>query len=91
MFLISYMINTWELIGKIKSSKWRLKVLKILKENMKTPSELSKGADISSSHISEVIKDLEEMKLIECKNPTLRKGKIYSITKLGKNILGKSD
>lgn len=81
------MVNKWELIGKIKSSEWRFKVLKILRENMKTPSELSKEASISSSHISEVIKDLGEMKLIECKNPILRKGKIYSITKLGKDIL----
>jgi len=79
--------DKWELIGKIKSSEWRSKVLKILKENMKTPSELSEEANISSSHISEVIKDLEKMKLIECKNPNLRKGKIYAITKLGKEIL----
>lgn len=77
----------WELIGRVKSSEWRFKVLKILNSNMKIPSELSKEADISSSHISEVIKDLKEMKLIECKNPSLRKGKIYSITKLGKEIL----
>ncbi len=81
------MINKWELIGKIKSSEWRFKVLKILKENMKTPIELSKEANISSSHISEVIKDLGEMKLIECKNPNLRKGKIFSMTNLGKEIL----
>ena len=82
------MSNKWELIGKIKSSEWRFKVLKILKENMKTPSELSKEADISSSHISEVIKNLKEMRLIECKTPNLRKGKIYCITKLGKDIFG---
>jgi predicted transcriptional regulator len=79
--------DKWELIGKIKSSELRLRVLRILENSMKMPSELSKEADISSSHISEVIGDLEEMKLIECKNPSLRKGKIYSITRLGKNIL----
>ncbi len=79
--------DKWELIGKLKSSEWRLKVLKILEKEMKQPSELSKEANISSSHISEVIKNLEELKLIECKNPNLRKGKIYSITKLGKDIL----
>jgi len=81
------MVNKWELIGKIKSSNWRLRVLIILNENMKTPIELSKKANISSSHISEVIKDLMKMKLIECKNPNLRKGKIYAITKIGKEIL----
>lgn len=79
--------DKWELIGRIKSSEWRLKVLKILNAGMKLPSELSKEANISSSHISEVLGDLDEMKLIECKNPTLRKGKIYAITKLGKDIL----
>lgn len=79
--------DKWELIGKIKSSEWRLKVLKSLGNNMKLPSELSKETNISSSHISEVIKELTKMKLIECKNPKLRKGKIYSITKLGKEIL----
>ena len=65
--------DKWELIGKVKSSEWRLKVMKILKENIKLPSELSNEADISSSHISEVLKDLEKMRLIECKNPNLRK------------------
>ena len=79
--------DKWELIGKIKSSEWRLKVLKVLNENVKMPSELSKETNISTSHISEVIGELEKMKLIECKNPNLRKGKIYSITKLGKEIL----
>jgi len=83
------MENKWELIGKIKSSEWRLKVLKILQGNPKMPMELSKDANISSSHISEVIKDLKKLKLIECMNPSLRKGKIYSITKLGKEILKK--
>jgi ArsR family transcriptional regulator, cadmium/lead-responsive transcriptional repressor len=79
--------DKWELIGKLKSSEWRLRVLKILEKEMKQPSELSKEANISSSHISEVIRNLEELKLIECKNPNLRKGKIYSITNLGKEIL----
>ena len=79
--------DKWELIGKIKSSELRLKVLRILDTGVKTPSELSKESSISSSHISDVIRELEEMKLIECKNPNLRKGKIYAITNLGKDIL----
>lgn len=81
------MNDKWELIGKIKSSDWRFKVLRILRENMKMPSEVSREANISSSHISEVIGELEKMNLIECKNPSLRKGRIYAITKLGKDIL----
>ncbi len=79
--------DKWELIGKIKSSDWRLKVLKILNIGVKMPSEISKESKISYSHISETLTDLENLGLIECKNPNLRKGKIYSITKLGKTIL----
>ena len=79
--------DKWELIGKVKSSELRLRVIKILNKGMKMPSELSKEANISSSHISEVLGGLEDLKLIECKNPNLRKGKIYSITKIGKDIL----
>lgn len=82
------MVDKWELIGKLKSSEWRLRVLQILSKGVKTPKELSKEADISSSHISEVIGELAEMKLIELKTPNLRKGKIYSITKKGKDVLG---
>lgn len=81
------MVNKWELIGRIKSSDWRLKILKKLNKGVKTPTELSKEADISTSHVSEMITELVTMKLIECKTPNLRKGKIYSITKLGKEIL----
>ncbi len=81
------MVNKWSLIGKIKSSDWRRRVLNSLFYNAKTPNELVKEVDISSSHISEVLKDLEELRLIECKTPDLRKGKIYSLTKIGKEIL----
>ncbi len=81
------MVNKWSLIGKIKSSKWRFKVLNILVDGVKTPGELSKETDISSSHISEVIKELHELKLIELKTPDLRKGKLYSLSNLGKEVL----
>jgi len=81
------MVDKWEIIGRLKSSSWRFKVLKLLGGGIKTPTELSKETNISSSHISEVIGDLEEMKIIECKNPNLRKGKIYSINEFGREIL----
>lgn len=81
------MANKWELIGKVKSSDWRFRVLLALKESVKTPSELSKEVKISYSHISDLLNELGEMKLIACKTPNLRKGKIYAITKLGKDVL----
>jgi len=43
------------------SSNWRFRVLKILNNKIKTPIKLSKESNISSSHISEVIKDLNKI------------------------------
>ncbi len=77
----------WGLVARIKASTWKLKVLQALLQKNKTPNELVKETGISSSHISEVLKDLEELKLIKCLTPELRKGKIYSITELGKSTL----
>lgn len=80
------MDNKWELLGKVKASTLKYKVLKILHQTNKTPNELVKEANISSSHISEVLKDLQKLKLIKCLTPNLRKGKIYSLTELGNKI-----
>ena len=80
--------NKWEIIGKLKSSSWRVRVLRALK-NAKTPKELAKETNISSSHISEVLREFQEMKLIKCLNPGLRKGKLYVITENGKKMLNK--
>lgn len=77
----------WHLIGTIKSSNYREKVLRELTENTQTPKWLAKKTNIKFSHISTVLTELQKLKLIKCLTPELRKGRIYSITKLGKEIL----
>ena len=69
------------------SSSWRSKVLLKLKEGVKTPSELSRESNLSYSHVSDILSDLMSMKIVVCKTPNLRKGKIYAITKLGEEVL----
>lgn len=81
------MVNSWELVGKLKASSYRLRILKILLKEPKTPRELEKESNIKISHVSKVLKELSEMKLIECKTPKLRQGKIYAILPLGRKML----
>jgi len=81
------MVNKWELAGKINSSDYRKRVLLSLKEGNKTPTQLSKSLDIKMSHISRALKELENMNLIKCLTPELRKSKMYEITKLGRNCI----
>jgi len=80
----------WEDIGFIASSEYRKKVLKVL-ENHKMPSSLSRELNINKTHISRTLKELSNRKMIECKTPNIRKGKIYVITDYGKNVLKKEE
>jgi len=81
------MVNKWELKGKISASSYRKSVLLNLNEGIFTPRELEKSLNIKMSHISRTLAELQEYKLIECLTPTLRKGKQYRITKLGREVL----
>lgn len=75
------------LVGKVLASGYRSKVLHALSESPKTPTYLEKQTGIKFSHISDVLKELIKLKLVICATPKLRKGKIYSITNLGKRVV----
>ncbi len=81
------MVNKWYLVGKVNASTYRIKVLKELNNNNKTPSELENILKIKISHISRALTELTEIGLVKCLTPELRKNKIYSITKKGKEVL----
>lgn len=81
------MVNKWDLIGKVHRSTYRTKVLKELHKGVKTPSELSEETDIKISHISRALRRLKGWDLVECLNPDLKKGKMYSITELGREVI----
>ena len=81
------MVNKWELKGKVDASSYRKRVLSKLNEDVFAPKELEKNLDIKMSHISRTLAELENMKLIKCITPELRKGKQFRITKLGKEVL----
>jgi len=81
------MVNKWELAGKVRSSSYRLRILSKLLDSNKTPTQLSKELNIKMSHISRALTELVKMGLIESLTPELRKGKMYTISKLGKEIL----
>jgi len=83
------MVNKWELAGKVNSSSYRSKILSKLIETHKTPTRLSKELDIKISHVSRTLTELVKLGLVESLTPELRKGKMYRITKLGKEVIKK--
>ncbi len=69
----------------LKSSK-RKQVL-ILLETPKTPTQLAKAMNSSLPNISLKLGDLAKKGLVVCINPREGKGRIYTLTDKGKNVL----
>lgn len=73
-------------IAYVLSSTYRLKVVKVLHENMSFPTKIANNAGIRPNHISKVLKDLKDNNIVECINPEVRKGKLYRLTDKGEKI-----
>ncbi len=78
--------KTWDLIGFIMISKYRLKIIEHLYIQSALPSQISSQIKKPIGHVSNLLKGLQERKLIVCQNPNLKKGRMYSITELGRDV-----
>ena len=75
------------LIGFIKSGKYRIPLLNLINSGLLTPSELTGVLKISLSQTSRTLKELADNELVTCKTPNRNKGKIYRITETGHTLL----
>lgn len=76
-------------VSLIKSSDYRHKVLKAIGNEIITPSEIAKKADLRLNHVSMVLTGLKENRLVRCLNEDAKKGRLYQLTELGKNAIAK--
>ena len=74
-------------ISLLKSSVYRLKIVKAINNETLTPSEIANKTKIRLNHVSMFLKELKENKLVECLNEETRKGRLYELTELGKNAI----
>jgi len=74
-------------ISLLKSSVYRLKIVKAINNETLTPSEIANKTKIRLNHVSMFLKGLKENKLVECLNEETRKGRLYELTELGKNAI----
>ncbi len=75
------------MLGYIKASNYRKKIIKSLQDKKLTPIELAKETDIPLSHVSNTLAELLEKDLVVCLTPKLRKGRLYDLTREGRNVL----
>ena len=80
------MIDT---ISLIKSSEYRHKIIKAIGNEVLTPSEIAKKVDLRLNHVSMVLTELKEKKVVKCLNEETKKGRLYELTELGKNAIAK--
>ena len=74
-------------LSLVKSSNYRYNILKTIGNEIKTPSEIANQLKIRLNHISMFLKELKENKLVECLNEETKKGRLYRLTRLGKDVI----
>ena len=81
------MTDTWDHIGFVISSQYRVAVLSRLAEGPATPSQIADDTDRSISHISRALHSLRDRDLVDLLVPEERKkGRIYSLTDRGETV-----
>jgi predicted transcriptional regulator len=73
-------------ISLVKASKHRQQILELIHVEILTPSEISKKCDLRLNHVSMYLNDLKEFELVECLNEASKKGRLYTASKLGKQV-----
>ena len=76
----------WEEIGYIMASKYRKNIVEKLSNKNYMPSFLAKEINVQLSHVSRALKELEDKNIVKCLNEKSKKGRIYSLTELGKKL-----
>lgn len=76
-------------ISLIKSSEYRYKVLKAIGNEIVIPTEIAKKIGLRLNHVSMVLTELKENNLVKCLNEETKKGRLYQLTEIGKNAIGK--
>ena len=74
-------------ISYVQISQYRTKVMKALDGEVKMPSNIARDSGIRTNHISKVLGELKERKLVECINPEVRKGRLYRHTEKGEQVV----
>ena len=70
----------------VEISKYRLKVVKCLGDDLKTPTNIARDCGIRTNHISNVLRELKEYDVVECINEEMRKGRLYKLTDKGLKV-----
>lgn len=81
--------ETLKIYAYVNISSYRVKTVKALKNEVKTPTAIAKDSGIRPNHISKVLRELKDANVAECLDESVRKGRLYRLTDLGEKIVEK--
>jgi predicted transcriptional regulator len=76
----------WKKYGIIISSDYRKKVLESIAESPKTPKQIANETNLYLSHVSKTLNELVSQGVAICLTPTLKRGRLYELTRDGKEL-----
>jgi len=79
--------NFYECISFVRASKHRAAIMRYLKYDVRTPTEIGVELDIRTNHISNLLAELRNQGLVVCITPNIHKGRLYQLTDKGKRIV----
>lgn len=79
--------ETLKKFAYVNISTYRVKALKALKDEDKTPTAIAHDTGIRVNHISNVLRQLKECEVAECINEESKRNRIYRLTSAGKEIV----
>ncbi|MFZ3077015.1 MAG: ArsR family transcriptional regulator [Candidatus Aenigmatarchaeota archaeon] len=79
----------WRLYSFVLRGKLRKSIMLSLKVRPKVSSEIASELKTSLPNISKAVSELKKKGLVECLTPELKVGRVYTLTKIGKEIINK--
>lgn len=79
----------WRLYSFVLRGKLRKSIMLSLKVRPKVSSEIASELKTSLPNISKAMSELKKKGLVECLTPELKVGRVYALTKIGKEIVNK--
>ncbi|MDE1867674.1 MAG: helix-turn-helix transcriptional regulator [Thaumarchaeota archaeon] len=77
---------SWNDVSYVIASKTRRSIISKL-DTPRTPTFLAKELDLNLANISRALTELEDKDIVVCLTPKQKVGKIYSLTKKGKDVV----
>ena len=83
--------ETLKVFAYVNISTYRVRAVKALDGEVKTPANIAKDSGIKLNHISKTLHQLKDCGVAVCINEDAKRGRLYKLTCVGEEIVGHLD